>query len=183
MRPALVGRDTMELRLRLCVIRPWSFNDAVSLQRHANNRNIWRNLRDIFPHPYTLDDAHAFLRHVANENPMTTFGLATPDEGIGCIGLQMGRDVHRKTAEVGYWLGESFWGRGIMSEAIPPFTRWAFETFNLERIYAEPFANNPASARVLEKAGFVCEGRLRCRVFKDGQHLDSFLYARLRNAA
>ena len=130
-----------------------------------------------------LDDAHGFLRHVINQNPMTTFALATPTEAIGCIGLQMGCDVHRNTAELGYWLGEAFWGRGIMSEAVVEFTRWAFSTFDLERIYAEPFAKNPASARVLEKAGFVYEGRLRARAFKNNEHLDSLLYAKLRSTA
>ena len=153
--------------------------DAV--QRHANNRKIWQNLRDIFPHPYSLEDATVFLRHVTNEKPQTTFAIAVPAEAIGCIALQMGRDVHRRTAELGYWLGESYWSRGIMSEAVEEFTRWAFEAFDLDRIYAEPFANNLASARVLEKAGFVCEGRLRASVFKDSKLLDSFLYARVRD--
>jgi RimJ/RimL family protein N-acetyltransferase len=92
----------------------------------------------------------------------------------------MGHDIHCKAAELGYWLGESFWGRGIISEAVTAFTDYAFGTFDLQRIYAEPFAINRASARVLEKAGFVCEGRLRASVFKDGNRLDSFLYARVR---
>jgi [ribosomal protein S5]-alanine N-acetyltransferase len=173
----------MELKLQSCVIRSWRVSDAVAVQRYANNRKVWLRLRDLFPHPYTLEDAHAFLGHVTNETPATTFALATPEEAIGCIGLRLGSDVHRKTAELGYWLGEPFWGRGIMSEAVAAFAPWAFETFDLARIYAEPFATNSASARVLSKAGFVCEGRLRASIFKDGQQLDSFLYARLREAA
>ena len=174
---------SIELKLQSCVIRPLSLGDATALQRYANSREIWLNLRDVFPHPYTLDDAHTFLRHVTNEKPTTTFAIALPSEAIGYIGLQMGRDIHRKTAELGYWLGEPFWGRGIMSEAVAGLTRCAFGMFDLERIYAEPFANNRASARVLEKAGFVCEGRLRASIFKDGQRLDSFVYAHVRNAA
>ena len=173
----------MELQLKSCVIRTWSSSDAEAVQRYANNRKIWQNLRDVFPHPYTLDDAHAFLSRVTNEQPSATFAIALPSEAIGCIGLQLGRDVHRKTAELGYWLGEPFWGRGIMSEAVAELTRWAFEAFDLERIFAEPFANNPASMRVLERAGFVCEGRLRSSVFKDGRCLDSFLFARVPTAA
>ncbi len=173
----------MELKLKSCVIRSWRMSDAAALQRYANNRKIWICLRDLFPHPYTIEDAHAFLRHVMNETPATAFALASPEEAIGCIGLRVGSDVHRKTAELGYWLGEPFWGRGIMSEAVAKFTPWALGVFELQRIYAEPFATNSASARVLEKAGFVCEGRLRASVFKDGQQLDSFLYARLREAA
>ena len=158
-------------------------NDAIAVQCYANNRKIWLNLRDLFPHPYGLEDANRFLHYVTNDKPTTTFAIALPTEAIGCIGLQLGRDVHCQTAELGYWLGEPFWGRGIMSEAVAEFTRYAFVTFTLNRIYAEPFANNSASARVLEKAGFVCEGRLRASVLKDGQRLDSFLYARVRDEA
>ena len=99
---------------------------------------------------------------------------------IGCIGLRLGVDVHCKTAEVGYWLGQPFWGRGIMSEVVAEFTPHAFEAFDLHRIYAEPFESNRASVRVLEKAGFVCEGRMRASIFKNGKIMDSFLYARLR---
>jgi [ribosomal protein S5]-alanine N-acetyltransferase len=172
----------MELKLQSCVIRSWSLSDAVAVQRYANNRKIWLNLRDMFPHPYTLDDAHTFLGYVTNEQPATTFAIAMPSEAIGCIGLQLGRDVHCKTAELGYWLGEPFWGRGIMSEVVKEFTRCAFGMFDLERIYAQPFSNNPASARVLEKAGFDFEGRLRASVFKDNKRLDSLLYARVRDA-
>jgi RimJ/RimL family protein N-acetyltransferase len=172
----------MELKLQSCIIRPLVEQDAVAIQRHANNRKIWSNLRDIFPHPYTLENAHAFLGFVVKEDPPTTFAIATDSEAIGCIGLRLGNDVHRKTAELGYWLGEPFWGRGIMSEAVQEFTRWAFKAFDLQRIFAEPFESNAASARVLEKAGFVCEGRLRANVFKDGKVLDSFLYGLVRNA-
>jgi [ribosomal protein S5]-alanine N-acetyltransferase len=170
----------MQLKLRSCAIRQWVVQDAATIQRHANNRKIWINLRDIFPHPYTLEDARAFLGFVQNEEPRTTFAIATESEAIGCIGLRLGTDVHRKTAELGYWLGEPFWGRGIMSEAVQEFTRWAFEAFNLQRIFAQPFENNKASARVLEKAGFVCEGRLRANALKDGKVLDSLIYARVR---
>lgn len=170
----------MELKLQSGVIRPWSLEDAVAVQRYADNRKIWLNLRDLFPHPYTLENAHAFLGFITNETPVTTFAIAAPAGAIGCIGLQLGRDVHRKSAELGYWLGEPFWGRGIMSEAVAEFTRWAFLNFDLERIHAEPFASNVASVRVLEKAGFVREGRLRASVFKDGRLQDSFVYARVK---
>lgn len=157
--------------------------DAVAIQRYANNGKIWINLRDLFPHPYTLENARVFLDCVLKENPRTAaFAIATDSEAIGCIGLRLGTDVHRKAAELGYWLGEPFWGRGIMSEAVQEFTRWAFEVFDLQRIFAEPFDTNKASARVLEKAGFVCEGRMQANVFKDGKVLDSFIYARVRSS-
>jgi len=148
----------MELKLQSCVIRPWSLSDAVAVQRYANNRKIWLNLRDIFPNPYTLDDAHVFLRHVTNEKPMTTFAIAMPSEAIGCIGLQIGRDVHRKMAELGYWLGEPFWGRGIMPAVVQRVCRHAVEELGLAKITAHVFAHNLASARVLEKCGFRIVG-------------------------
>lgn len=168
---------TDPLKLHSCYVRPWVKEDAAAIQRHANNRQIWLNLRDIFPHPYTLEDAQTFLGFVSKEDPKTTFAIATDSEAIGSIGLRLGNDVHRKTAELGYWLAEPFWGRGIMTEAVREFTRWALEAFALQRIFAEPFATNTASIRVLEKAGFTCEARMRANVFKDGKILDSFLYA------
>jgi RimJ/RimL family protein N-acetyltransferase len=172
----------MYLKLQSSLIRSWSSDDTAALKHYANNRNIWINLRDVFPHPYTLEDAGAFLSHVAQENPEMTFAIATSSEAIGCIGLRRGWDIHCKTAELGYWLGEPFWSRGIMSEVVSEFTRHAFEVYDLQRIYAEPFEANRASMRVLEKAGFVCEGRMKASVFKGGRVLDSFLYARTRNA-
>jgi [ribosomal protein S5]-alanine N-acetyltransferase len=171
----------MELKLQSCIIRPWAEQDAAAIQRYANNRKIWMNLRDMFPHPYTLENAHAFLGFVLKEDPKTTFAIASESEAIGCIALRLGNDVHRKTAELGYWLAEPFWGRGIMSEGVTEFTSWAFKAFDLQRIFAEPFENNAASIRVLEKAGFVCEGRLRANVFKDARVLNSFIYARVRD--
>ena len=164
------------LNLRSCSIRLWSEEDADALQRYANNRKIWLNLRDIIPHPYSLQDAQAFLGFATQANS-TDFAIANETEAIGCIGLRLGNDVHRKTAELGYWLGEPFWGRGIMTEAVTAFTRFAFRAFHLQRIFAEPFEGNTPSVRVLEKAGFVCEGRLRANVFKDGKVVNSLLYA------
>jgi RimJ/RimL family protein N-acetyltransferase len=170
----------MHLHLKSCVVRSWTSEDVGSVQRYANNRNVWLNLRDLFPHPYGLDHALAFLNHVMGEKPETTFAIGTPAEAIGCIGIRLGSDVHRKTAELGFWLGEPFWGRGIMSEAVAAFTQSVFDAFDLVRIHAEPLASNRASARVLEKAGFLCEGRLRSNIVKDGKVLDSFLYACVR---
>jgi RimJ/RimL family protein N-acetyltransferase len=173
----------VDIELHSCAIRSWCFADAAALQRYANNRNIWLNLRDSFPHPYTLADSNAFLSQVTQEEPETSFAIATSSEAIGGIGLRLGADVHRKTAELGYWLAEKFWGRGIMSQAVAEFVPQAFEMFDLQRIYAKPFDTNRASMRILEKAGFVCEGRMRANVLKDGVVLDSCLYARLRNRA
>ena len=111
---------------------------------------------------------------------MTLFCVEVDGEATGGIGIRIGADVHRHTAELGYWLSEEFWQRGIMTEAVVAFADFCFETFQLWRIYAEPFGNNPASARVLEKAGFSLEGRFKNNVLKNGQLLDSLLYARTK---
>ncbi len=169
-------------------LRPWRLDDAPALVKYANNRKIWLNLRDLFPHPYTPDDARAFLERavgaacapLSGVSPPTVLAIATAEEAIGGIGLSPNQDVHRLTAEMGYWLAEPYWGRGIMSEAVAGFADYGFEQFGLVRIYAEPYAYNAASCRVLEKAGFVLEGRLRSSVIKDGQIVDQFLYAKVR---
>lgn len=170
----------MRIEFGECVIRDWTNEDAPSIVQYANNRKIAMWLRDRFPFPYTTADATRFLAAVSRQNPRTVFAVATQDEAIGGIGLEFRDDVHRFTAELGYWLGESFWGRGIMTEAIRLFTFWAFENFEVHRIYAAVFDGNVASARVLEKAGFEREGRLRAGVFKNGRVLDQLLYAKIK---
>jgi len=170
----------MQLVLKECTIRPWRLDDAESIARHANNRKVWLALRDAFPHPYTIQDAHEFLQQAISAQPPTLFCIEINGAAAGGIGIRLGQDVHRHTAEFGYWLAEEFWGRGIMTEAVGAFTDFCFDNFSLRRIYAEPFANNPASARVLEKAGFIFEGRLKNNVVKDGNLLDSMRYARTK---
>jgi ribosomal-protein-alanine N-acetyltransferase len=162
------------------VVRDWVKKDAPSIAKYADNRNVAMWLRDGFPCPYAVSDAEAFLSAVVRQNLRTAFAIATTDEAIGGIGLEFGRDVHRFTAELGYWLGEPFWGRGIMTQAVGRLTAWAFENLEVHRIYATVFDGNAASVRVLEKAGFQCEGCLRASVFKNGRILDQFLYARIR---
>jgi RimJ/RimL family protein N-acetyltransferase len=170
----------MPLVLERCTIRPWRLDDAASLAKHANNRKVWLGLRDLFPHPYTADDANEFLRRATSAQPSTNFCIDIDGAAVGGIGIRLGEDVHRQTAGLGYWLSEDFWGHGVMSEAVPAVTDYCFENFPLHRIHAEAYANNPASVRVLEKAGFVLEGRLRKNVIKDGEILDSLLYSRTK---
>jgi RimJ/RimL family protein N-acetyltransferase len=130
------------------------------------------------PHPYTIEDANNFLQGSIAGLPRIHFCIDIGGEAVGGIGLRPGEDVHRHTAEFGYWLAEEFWGQGIMSEIVPAFVDYCFKEFSLNRIFAMPHSNNPASARVLEKAGFALEGRLRKNVIKDGKILDSLLYAK-----
>jgi RimJ/RimL family protein N-acetyltransferase len=158
-------------------IREWEMADAPSITKYADNRKIWKNLRDAFPNPYTLQDATSFLSRAMDTYKNTFFAIATPKEAIGAIGLTIGEDVHRFTAELGYWLAEPFWGKGIMTLAVKSLTAYAIDNLKLYRIFAEPYTTNPASAKVLEKVGFTCEGILRSNVFKDGKILDQFLYS------
>jgi ribosomal-protein-alanine N-acetyltransferase len=170
----------MQFVLERCTVRPWRLSDADSLVRHANNRKVWLLVRDRFPHPYTIQDAHEFLQRATTEQPEMKFCIEIEGAAVGGIGVHPGEDVHRHTATLGYWLGETFWGRGVMSEAVTAVIDFCFDNFPLRRISAEVFANNPASARVLEKAGFTFEGRLKNHVVKEGQVLDSLMYARTR---
>ncbi len=165
------------LQLPGCAVRSWRFTDAGSLARYANNRKIWRNLRDGFPHPYSLDDATTFIAMAASAQPETMFAICIEDEAIGGIGFVLHSDVERVSAEIGYWIGEPFWGRGIVAEALRAVTRFAIDEHGLTRVYAVPFAWNDASARVLEKAGYTLEGRMRKSVIKDGSVIDQLLYA------
>ncbi|MEX2430948.1 MAG: GNAT family N-acetyltransferase, partial [Dehalococcoidia bacterium] len=166
-------------------IRDWDSKDEDALVAYANNRKIWRNMLDRFPHPYTRADAREWLRRSRKEEPAVNFAITTGGEAIGAIGLKLQQDVAYKSAEVGYWLGEPFWGKGIAPMALWAFTAWAFERsgLGLERLFAGVFAWNPASTRVLEKAGYAYEGRLRRHVFKDGEFTDLLIYARLRDDA
>ena len=161
-------------------VRSHRVEDAESLARYANNRNVSRNLRDAFPFPYTLADAQQWLERAVARTPELNFAIASADEVIGGIGLTFGSDVHRRSAEVGYWLGEPFWGRGIATAALRAVTDYAFAEHDLVRLHAGVYEWNPASSRVLEKAGYVFEGRLRKSVTKDGETIDQLLYARIR---
>jgi ribosomal-protein-alanine N-acetyltransferase len=164
------------------LLRPWRAADLDALLRYANNRKIWLNLRDRFPHPYTLRDAQQWIaRSAAQSGSPTNFAIEFEGGAIGGIGLELLTDVHRFTAEIGYWLGEPFWGRGIATIAATAVTDYAFATLELRRLQALAFEWNPASARVLEKAGYTLEGRLRKSIMKDGRVGDALLYARLRS--
>lgn len=141
------------------------------------------NLRDAFPHPYGIQDAESYIERVTGTDAMVAFAITTPQEAIGSIGLMPGKDVHRYTAEIGYWLAEPFWGKGIMTLAVESLTEYAVHDLKMNRIFAEPYTINKASAKVLEKAGFLCEGILRSSVFKDGKVLDQYLYSYIGKAS
>lgn len=167
----------MQLTLTSCVVRSWKGADTEPLARYADNHKIWLNLRDAFPHPYTRHDAREFIKAVRNRTPETTFAIAVGEGVIGSVGFVLRHDVERVSAEIGYWLAEPFWGRGIATEALMAVTDYAIVTHALTRIYALPFAGNAASCRVLEKAGYTLEARLRRSAIKNGVVTDQFQYA------
>ena len=158
-------------------IRSWEVGDVEAIVKYANNRNVWVNLRDSFPHPYTITNALEWVFNGKGQKPETQIAIASIDEAIGGIGIAPQTDVYSKSAEIGYWLGEPFWGKGITTMAVKAMTEYTFAHFNVVRIYAKVFEWNQASARVLEKAGFRCEGRLMKSVTKVGQTIDELVYA------
>ena len=165
-----------------CVVRPWSEADIDSLVEHANNINVARNLRDRFPHPYTRQNAREFLKFAAGREDQSNLAIEVEGAAVGAVGYVPGNDVERFSAEIGYWLGEAFWGCGISTEALVLVTDHAFAHLNLLRLFALPFAENRASARVLEKAGYVLEGHLRASCVKYDVPRDQLLYARVNPA-
>ena len=148
--------------------------------RGANDRGVWRNLRDGFPHPYTRTDAERWIAATVAFPAHTVFAIEVDGDLVGSIGLFPGADVHRFVAEIGYWVARARWGRGLATEAVTAITEHGLERLGYARIHAGVFAWNPASARVLEKAGFVREGLLRNWAYKDGTLVDAWLYARVR---
>ncbi len=170
----------MIIPLPRCTLRPWTPSDAPALVRHADDREVWRNLRDRFPHPYTPADAEVWLTWVLAQEPSTHWAIEVEGEAGGGIGFTMGEDVHARMAEVGYWLGRRFWGRGIGTDALRAVTAHAFAAYAVDRVEARVFAWNLGSVRVLEKAGYAREACLRRAVVKDGAVTDLLIYGILR---
>ncbi len=162
----------MEIKLR-----PWKIEDADSLVENANNFDIARFMSDAFPNPYTLEDAKNFIAFATKDEPIHIFAIEIDGQAVGGIGIHPQADIMKKNAELGYWLGEKYWGKGIISKAIREIIPWAFNTYDITRIYARPFGSNMASQKVLEKAGFVLEARIKENIFKNGEYLDELIYA------
>ena len=172
----------MENQLPRRPVRPWRAGDATSLVRHANNRAVWQNVRDRFPHPYTASDAKKWLdAQESAELPLVNFAIDLDGEAVGGVGLVTGTDVESRTAEIGYWLGEEVWGRGLATAAVGSISRYAFESLEMIRVFAAVFDFNPASARVLEKAGFVREGVMRDAAIKEGRVVSMVVYGMTRD--
>jgi RimJ/RimL family protein N-acetyltransferase len=172
----------MKLILQKSTIRPVGVDDAASIAEHINAKSVARNLLRV-PHPYSLQDAERWIGSVVQQEPQTHFAIVVDGQAVGVIGLEpnpSGAAACAHSTEIGYWLGETYWGRGIVTEGLIAVTEWAFRELRLVRIYAPVFARNGASARVLEKAGYRLEGRLRAHYFRDGEYIDGLLYAKVR---
>lgn len=167
----------MRLELTRCTVRPWALADLDALVMHANNRQVSMHLRDRFPFPYEREHARKFLEWITHQAAPTVWAMEVDGEAAGGIGIEMHNDVERVSAEIGYWLGQAAWGRGIVTEALQAVTVEVFRQHDLTRLYALPFADNRASVRVLEKAGYALEGHLRRSTIKDGTIRDQLLYA------
>jgi len=163
-------------------IRPWRIEDAKNLAEALNNKKILDSLRDGLPFPYTEEDAKAYITAMLNADKNTTyaFAITVHDKAVGSIGVFRKDNIHCKTAEMGYYVAEPYWGRGLVTGAVNQICRFVFENTDIIRIFAEPFAYNTASCRVLEKAGFTCEGTLRKNAVKNGVVIDMKMYSKIR---
>ena len=162
------------------VIRAWKNDDLQELVSQANNINVWNNLRNYFPHPYTEEHGKAWLEKVVDALPAINMAIDVDGKLAGGIGLILNGDVYIKSAEIGYWLGEQYWGKGIATEAVRQMTEYAFYYFDLVRLYAEVFETNKASMRVLEKNGYYLEGVRRKAVFKNDVLMDDYIWVKLK---
>lgn len=158
------------------VLRPWVLSDLPCLVHAANNFEIARYLTDLFPHPYTAENGQSFLEFASNQ-PHHIFAIEVDGQAVGSIALHPQADVHRKNAELGYWLAQPYWGQGIITQAVRQMVAYGFQTFDITRIFARPFGTNRASQRVLEKASFTVEAQLSQTIFKNGEFLDEWVYA------
>ena len=165
-----------------CRIRKWELSDAKDLAAALSNKKVQSNLRDGLPYPYTEQDGKDFISAIlsADENESFSFAITVDNMVIGSIGIFRQDNIHRQTAELGYYIAEEYWGKGIMTEAVRQICEYVFTESNIIRIYAEPFAYNTASCRVLEKAGFQYEGTLRSNAVKNGKVIDMKMYSLLK---
>ena len=162
-------------------LKQWNFTFLDELVSLANNEKLSARLRDEFPHPYQKKDGEEWISVNANAIPQTNFAIFVNDQFAGGTGIKLNKDVHRKSAEIGYWLGEPFWGKGIGTLAIGLLVKYIFTHFDIVRIYAEVFSNNPASMRALEKNGFTLEAVMKKAIFNNEQLMDGYLWARTRD--
>jgi len=159
------------------ILRPWLLSDIDSLVEHANNPEIAKYMTDGFPSPYTAENAKAFIEFANKNTPVSIFAIVVDGKAVGGIGIHPQTDIHRKNAELGYWLSQKYWGKGIVTNAVKQMIDFAFKTYDINRLFARPFATNAPSQRVLEKAGFTLEARFEKTLIKNGELIDELIYA------
>ena len=162
-------------------LRKLTLDDAEDLAKAANNPNVSRYLRNVFPYPYSQEDAIDFINFAADNEDELIYGIIVDGKASGCVCARMRGDVYAKSCELGYWLSEQFWGKGLMTLVVKAFCDFVFDNYDIHRIDAEVFADNVASRRVLEKSGFELEGVCRQKVYKDGRFMDEAVYAIIRD--
>jgi RimJ/RimL family protein N-acetyltransferase len=160
-------------------LRPWKPEDAQALAAIANNRNIWNNLRDQLPHPYTVSDAQDWIAHCRSQKPVLNFAVVYNTQVAGSIGCVPKADVYSKNMEIGYFIGEHFWSKGIATKAVHILLEYIQKNFSVVRIYAEVFAHNKTSMRVLQKNGFYLESIRRCGAYKNKKIIDDYVWVKL----
>lgn len=163
-------------------LRKWQEDFAEPIAQYVNNKKVADNLRNAFPYPYTLENAKWYANYcITNgEEKQCCRAIVVDGKAVGNISVQIKDDIYCKSAEMGYWLGEPFWNKGIITKAIMQMCEFAFENYDIVRIFAEPFAHNIASRKALVKAGFKLEGVLEKSVYKNGEFYDSCIYALIK---
>lgn len=158
-------------------IRAWQISDLHSLVTHANNERVAQNMTNLFPHPYTIESGEAFLNRVIPQQPTALFAIEVAGQAVGGIGIHVQTDIMCKNAELGYWLGEAYWGQGIMTQVVPMAAHYAFTHFDIVRLFARSFGSNIGSQKVLQKCGFVLEMYVAQNLYKNGRFEDEHIYA------
>ncbi len=162
----------MEIR-----IRPFTPEDAPKLSELGNSKNVAQYMAGRFPHPYTINDAEKYIQEVGSVMPTRSFAIVLNNELIGACGVHPQEDIFKNNAEIGYWLGEKYWGHGYVQEALKLLIPYAFQNFSINRLYARVFGNNPRSMKVLERSGFVLEAKYNGTLERFGEILDEYIYA------
>lgn len=159
------------------IFRPWHINDLDDLVALANNKNIAQFMADVFPHPYTIENGKTFINFAISSTNSHIFAITLNDEIVGSIGLHIQADILKKNAEIGYWLAEEYWGKGIMTEAVNQMVTYGFDNLDIVRIFARIYGTNKPSQKVIEKANFKLEAKFEKTIYKNNEFLDELIYA------
>ncbi|MFA0962841.1 GNAT family N-acetyltransferase [Roseivirga sp. BDSF3-8] len=170
----------MRLELDKCTVRPWTLADVRDLVRYANDKAVWANLRNHFPHPYTEGDARQYINFSNSQKPLCNYAIEVNGRAAGSVGFLLKKDVYANSIELGYWLAKEFWGQGITTCAVRAMVSYIWKEFDPIRVYACCFDWNKASGKVLTKCGFHLEARLERHVVKDGRLGDELIYAMIK---